>query len=251
MAANSTETAETGASGSCPRLPALRRPAPRHLRRPRHVAALRELLSAEELDQVETFYPLHVWICAECLLVQLQQYVPASEIFTGLRVLLRVLGRLGRPRRTLRGYRSPSASASTGAASCSSWPRTTATSCSTSCARDSGARRRPGGERRGGGTRAGCRDDRRLLRHQPRAPAGREGRSADLVVGEQRARAGPRAQRLRCRHRAGAGSARRRHGRGAARGQAGRRATSSTRSTTSTTRTSRSRHSSGSSPPTD
>jgi SAM-dependent methyltransferase len=36
----------------------------------------------EELDQVEHFYPLHVRICADCLLVQLEAYVPASEIFT-------------------------------------------------------------------------------------------------------------------------------------------------------------------------
>jgi SAM-dependent methyltransferase len=39
-------------------------------------------LSADQLDQVEDFYPLHVWICRECLLVQLHAYVPGSEIFT-------------------------------------------------------------------------------------------------------------------------------------------------------------------------
>ena len=39
-------------------------------------------LSAEQLDQVEHFYPLHVEICAECLLVQLPSFVPVSEIFT-------------------------------------------------------------------------------------------------------------------------------------------------------------------------
>jgi SAM-dependent methyltransferase len=39
-------------------------------------------LSAEQLDCVEHFYPLHTRICAECLLVQLEAYVPASEIFT-------------------------------------------------------------------------------------------------------------------------------------------------------------------------
>jgi SAM-dependent methyltransferase len=39
-------------------------------------------LSAEQLDQVERFYPLHVEICAECLLVQLPSLVPVSEIFT-------------------------------------------------------------------------------------------------------------------------------------------------------------------------
>ena len=39
-------------------------------------------LAAEQLDGVEHFYPLHVRICEECLLAQLEAYVPASEIFT-------------------------------------------------------------------------------------------------------------------------------------------------------------------------
>ena len=39
-------------------------------------------LSAEQLNQVEHFYPLHVRICGACLLVQLEAYVPAEEIFT-------------------------------------------------------------------------------------------------------------------------------------------------------------------------
>jgi SAM-dependent methyltransferase len=38
-------------------------------------------LTAEQLDQGETFYPLHVRICAECLLVQLPAYIPAEDIF--------------------------------------------------------------------------------------------------------------------------------------------------------------------------
>jgi len=37
---------------------------------------------AEALDRMEAFYPLHVWVCRECLLVQLQEYVAAEEIFT-------------------------------------------------------------------------------------------------------------------------------------------------------------------------
>ncbi len=39
-------------------------------------------LAAEQLDKMEPFYPLHVWVCRKCLLVQLNQYVHASEIFT-------------------------------------------------------------------------------------------------------------------------------------------------------------------------
>jgi SAM-dependent methyltransferase len=38
-------------------------------------------LTVEQLDRVEPFYPLHVRICEDCLLVQLEDYVPAAEIF--------------------------------------------------------------------------------------------------------------------------------------------------------------------------
>ena len=38
-------------------------------------------LTADQLDGVEHFYPLHVRICDECLLVQLEAYVPGEEIF--------------------------------------------------------------------------------------------------------------------------------------------------------------------------
>jgi SAM-dependent methyltransferase len=36
----------------------------------------------ERLNEMEPFYPLHVWVCDRCLLVQLEQYVPPEEIFT-------------------------------------------------------------------------------------------------------------------------------------------------------------------------
>ncbi len=39
-------------------------------------------LSADQLDQGETFYPLHVRICSECLLVQLPTYIAAEDIFS-------------------------------------------------------------------------------------------------------------------------------------------------------------------------
>jgi SAM-dependent methyltransferase len=39
-------------------------------------------ISAEKLDSMEPFYPLHVYVCENCLLVQLQQYVPPEQIFT-------------------------------------------------------------------------------------------------------------------------------------------------------------------------
>jgi SAM-dependent methyltransferase len=39
-------------------------------------------LSSEQLNQMEAFYPLHVQICANCLLVQLEAYVSPEHIFT-------------------------------------------------------------------------------------------------------------------------------------------------------------------------
>ena len=39
------------------------------------------ILTADELDSGETFYPLHVRVCDQCLLVQLPAYIPPEEIF--------------------------------------------------------------------------------------------------------------------------------------------------------------------------
>jgi predicted TPR repeat methyltransferase len=39
-------------------------------------------LEPDQLNQGEEFYPLHVFICEKCLLVQLQQYVTPDKIFT-------------------------------------------------------------------------------------------------------------------------------------------------------------------------
>src|SRR5262245_11777059 len=38
-------------------------------------------LRPEQLNQMEAFYPLHVYVCDQCFLVQLQQYVRAEDIF--------------------------------------------------------------------------------------------------------------------------------------------------------------------------
>jgi hypothetical protein len=37
---------------------------------------------AEKVNHMEPFYPLHVWTCRECLLVQLEEYVSVEHIFT-------------------------------------------------------------------------------------------------------------------------------------------------------------------------
>src|SRR5262249_30596394 len=39
-------------------------------------------LTADQLEGVEYFYPLHVRVCQDCLLVQLEAYVPGEDIFT-------------------------------------------------------------------------------------------------------------------------------------------------------------------------
>ena len=39
-------------------------------------------LGADQLDRGEVFFPLHVRVCPECLLVQLPAYIPAEDIFS-------------------------------------------------------------------------------------------------------------------------------------------------------------------------
>lgn len=39
-------------------------------------------LSADQLNQMEPFYPLQVFVCEECFLVQLEEYVSPENIFT-------------------------------------------------------------------------------------------------------------------------------------------------------------------------
>jgi SAM-dependent methyltransferase len=39
-------------------------------------------LAEDQVDTMEPIYPLHEWVCHECFLVQLNEYVTAAEIFT-------------------------------------------------------------------------------------------------------------------------------------------------------------------------
>src|SRR5882672_7162875 len=39
-------------------------------------------LTADQLNQMEPFYPLHVYVCEKCFLVQVQEYVSPEGIFT-------------------------------------------------------------------------------------------------------------------------------------------------------------------------
>ena len=38
-------------------------------------------LTADQLNQIEPFYPLHVFVCDQCLLVQLPEHVDPRDIF--------------------------------------------------------------------------------------------------------------------------------------------------------------------------
>ena len=38
-------------------------------------------LAADELDRMEPFYPLRVWVCERCFLVQVPEYVGPERIF--------------------------------------------------------------------------------------------------------------------------------------------------------------------------
>src|SRR5262245_22550878 len=40
------------------------------------------ILTAEQLDRMEPYFPLHVLVCGDCFLVQLQEYVKPEHIFT-------------------------------------------------------------------------------------------------------------------------------------------------------------------------
>lgn len=39
-------------------------------------------LNAEQINQKESFYPLHVFVCNNCLLVQLEEFESPQNIFT-------------------------------------------------------------------------------------------------------------------------------------------------------------------------
>ena len=39
-------------------------------------------LTREQLNQMEPFYPLHAYVCSECFLVQIEEYVSAENIFS-------------------------------------------------------------------------------------------------------------------------------------------------------------------------
>ena len=61
------------------------------------------VLTVEQLEQREAFYPLHVRACEQCWLVQIGEFVPAGGHLHRVRLLLRVLRFLGGALSPLRG----------------------------------------------------------------------------------------------------------------------------------------------------
>ena len=168
-------------------------------RRPRDVAALRELPAAPSRSSaMEPFYPLHVFACERCWLVQLAAFVAPEEIFTEYayfsaystawvehaRAYVEMIrARLelgaGRPRRRARVERRLPAPA---------------------LRRDRrpGPRHRSGGERRARPRRsAACRRSSRSSAARPREQLVDGGKSASLIVGNNVLAQVPGPQRLR------------------------------------------------------
>ena len=115
-----------------PHMPLLWFLQPAILRRSGDVAAVRELRSAEKLNDMEPFYPLHVWVCDKCLLVQLDEYVSPEHIFSEYAYFSSFSTSWLETRRGLRVDDQRPAEARSRRASWWSWPATTATCCSTS-----------------------------------------------------------------------------------------------------------------------
>ncbi|MCK7480578.1 MAG: hypothetical protein M0C28_27635 [Candidatus Moduliflexus flocculans] len=135
---------------------------------------------------MEPFYPLRVYVCDRCFLVQLEEFVGPEDDLHRVRLFFLVFGLLAGARRdATREAIDPAARPRRRRASSSSWPATTATCSSTSspgaspCLGIEPARQR----RRGGrATRASRPGSSSSARSWP-ASSRREGQRADLLVG--------------------------------------------------------------------
>ena len=82
---------------------------------------------------MEPYYPLHVLVCDECFLVQLQEYVSPEHIFSEYAYFSSYSTSWVEHARSLLPHDQGAAAARAATASSSSSPATTATCCSTSC----------------------------------------------------------------------------------------------------------------------
>ena len=92
-------------------------------------------LRADQLRQMEPFYPLHVFVCERCSSSSSRRSLRREEIFTEYAYFSSYSTCWVEHARHVRRDRSASASVSGRTTLSSSWPRTTATCCSTSSAR--------------------------------------------------------------------------------------------------------------------
>ena len=106
-------------------------------------------LTAEQLNQMEPFYPLHVYVCERCFLVQLQEYVRPERIFNEYAYFSSYSDSWLPPRRLYADMIVDASGSRRDTAGWSSSAATTATCSSTSWQGRAGARRRAGGQRRG------------------------------------------------------------------------------------------------------
>ena len=141
-------------------------------------------LTAEQIRRMEPFFPLHVFACERCYLVQLEAFVAAGRDLHRVRVLLGVLDRLGRARAAVRrdDQRAPRPRVPT--TSSSSSPRTTAICSSTSSApasRSSESTRPRTSPRRP--RSAACRRSSTFFGRETAQRLVDEGKRASLIVG--------------------------------------------------------------------
>ena len=107
-------------------------------------------LRQDELNQMEAFYPLHVFVCEQCFLVQLQEYVRPEAIFTEYAYFSSYSETWLEHARQYTGQVVERFGLDAKSRS-SNWRATTATCCAFRRAGDSGPGHRAGSERRGGG----------------------------------------------------------------------------------------------------
>ena len=155
---------------------------------------------AEQRNAMEPFYPLRALVCAQCFLVQLEEFETPEHIFSRLRLLLVVLRRPGSSTRAATPSDDRALRPRAHRARSSRSRATTATCCSTSSSAASrcSASSRPPTSRRG---RRARRASRRWSSSSASRPRARLAPSAGRPAARQqraRPRAGP--QRLRRRH---------------------------------------------------
>ena len=158
-------------------------------------------LPADQLDAMEPYYPLHVFVCESCFLVQLQEYVSPEHIFTEYAYFSSYSTSWVEHAETYCEHDHRPAAARAERAWPSSSPAMTATCCSISCrsaCRCSGIE--PAANVAQAAIDKGIPTRVRFLRRRSGAATDRRRHAGRSHHRQQRAGAGSRSQRLRGRH---------------------------------------------------